>query len=188
MTAPTLSLSQSQTLTAVRAFVLAAIGSDGKTIPVVKSQDNRVAAPATDDYVVMTASTRIDVATPSTTYHDGAFDQVPAAGQREDMAPAEVHVQLDFHGPRSFDLSTIVHALVRTSYSTDCFAATGFDVTPLYGTDPHQQPFVNENQQVETCWVFDLSVQCNPVVTSGQDFFDTVTVGLIEADSPNPST
>jgi hypothetical protein len=187
MTAPTLSLTQKQTLAAVRAFVLAAIGSDGTTVPAVKGQINRVPSPGTDDYVVMTPNGRGDIATPATTYHDGTFDQVAGPGLRADQASDEVHVQLDFHGPGSYDLSTMVHTLVRTSFATDAFAASGFDVTPLFATEPHQQPFVNENQQVETCWVFDLHLQCNPVVTNGQDFFDTVTVGLIEADSPSPS-
>lgn len=188
MTAPTLSLTERQALIAVRAFILGAIGSDGKAIEVVKGQDNRVPAPRTPDYVVMTTMNRRLLATPSTTYHDGALDDTPGAGLREDLAPAELDIQLDFHGPRSLDLCTVVHSLTRTSYSTEAFAASGFDVTPLYTNEPHQSGFSNGEQQIENTWILDLTVQCNPILTSGQDFADELVVGLLEVDATYPPT
>ncbi len=187
MTAPTLSLTESQTLTAVRAFVLAAIGDDGTTIEVVRGQDNRVAPPSTDNYVVMTPMHRALLETPTTTYHDGALDPIPGQSARMDKAPATVDVQLNFHGDGSHDLCTLVQSLVRTTFATEAFEASGFDVTPLYAGEPHQSAFVNAEQQVENTWVFDLSVQCNPIVTSDQDFATGLEIGLISVDAAYPA-
>jgi len=187
MTAPTLSLTEVQTLAAVESFLLAAMGSDGNTIEVVRGQDNRVAAPASTNYVVMTAMLQALISTNETTYHDGAFDIVPMPGVRMDLMPRDLSVQLDFHGPASGDLCTLVHGMVRTSYATDAFAASGFDVTPLYGTDPHQSGFLNGEQQIENTWIFDLHVHCNPVVTSGQDFAGELAIGVISVDAAYPA-
>lgn len=173
-------------LTAVRAFVLDTIGSDGATIEVVKGQDNRVPAPASDNYVVMTSMLQAMLETNTTTYHDGAFDPTPGAGERKDLAPRDVTVQLDFHGPASMDLCTLVHAMTRTSYATDLFVQSGFDVTPLYATEPRQQGFVNGEQQVENTWIVDLHVQCNPLITSPQDFADELAIGVISVDATYP--
>lgn len=187
MTAPTLSLTEEQTLAAVRSFLLGIMGSDGVIIEVVQGQDNRVAAPASDNYVVMTPILQAMISTNETTYHDGALDPDPGPGVRQDLMPRDLSVQLDFHGPSSNDLCTMAHGMVRTSYCCDAFAASGFDVTPLYGTDPHQSGFVNGEQQVENTWIFDLHVHCNPVVTTGQDFAGTLAIGVISVDAAYPA-
>ena len=176
---PLLSLTQSQTLTALRTFLLGIV-PDG--VEVVKELDNRVAAPGAVDYITMNAILRTPLGTVRTTFRDGAFDDVPTAGAREDLAPAEVTVQLVAHGPQSFDLATVIASLFRTSYATQAFAATPYDVAPLFMTDPHPLPYVNDQQQVETTWSMDAHLQCNPVVTTTQDFAAQVGIGVFNVD------
>lgn len=184
---PTLSLTESQTLAAVRGFALAVMGSDGVSVEVVKGQDNRVAAPASGDYVVMTTMVAAMLETPTTTYHDGTFDPDPTDPVRMDLMPRDVTVQLDFHGPNSMDLSTRAHGMARTSYAVDLFAQSGYDVTPLYANDPRQAGFLNGEQQIENTWIVDLHVQCNPILTTDQDFATDIAVGVISVEAAYPA-
>ena len=66
----------------------------------------------------------------------------------------------------------------RTSFSE---GASGFDIAPLFASEPRQVPFLNEAQQVETRWSVDLVMQVNPLVTVPQDFaqsLDISTTGI----------
>lgn len=109
-----------------------------------------------------------------------------ACGTSTKLQPMQVTVQLDVHGPQGGDNAVIITTLFRDEYGVNAFAASGFDVTPLYCADPRQLPFVNEAQQMEQRWVIDAVVQCNPVVTVPQDFAAVVTLGLVEVDAAYP--
>jgi hypothetical protein len=167
MTAATLSLTEDQTLAALRGYLLTLLGTD---IEVVAGQDNRVAAPAAANYVVMTPMLDERLATNVTTFHDGYFDQVPGAGLRYDLVPSQVTVQLDFHGPKAHDLARVARGLFRTDVAVAAFKASGFDVTPLHCAPMRQAPFISGEQQVENVWQLDAVMQTNPVITTGQDF------------------
>ena len=184
MTIPTLSLTESQTLTALRTYLQGLLGTD---YVVVKGQPNRVAQPAAPDHIVMTIVGRALLEVPSTEYRDGAFDDPPTPGVRMDLAPAEVRVQLDVHGPNAANVATIVQAKARSSDAWAAFDATGFDVHPLYVDDAHQLPFINGEQQVETCWHMEFHLQCNPVITTAQDFAASVVVGVISVEERFPT-
>lgn len=181
---PLISLTKSQTLQALRTFLLGIV-PDG--VEVVQAQDNRVPAPTADDYITMNVMLHTPLGTTRTTFHDGAFDDTPTPGVRMDLAPAEVKVQLDIHGPQSFDVKTVIASLFRSSYATQAFKAMPFDVAPLYFTDPHQVPYGNDQQQIETTWVMDVHLQCNPVVTTGQDFAASFGIGLTNVDTKYPA-
>ncbi len=180
-----LSLTEAQTLEALRTFLLGILPTG---VEVVWGEDNRVAEPTADDYVLMTPMGSAPLGTTRTKFRDGAFDSPPTPGVRMDLAPAEVTVQLDIHGPNSYDNKTIVSALFKSSYATAAFTATGYDVAPLYLTDPHQVPFLNEQQQIEKTWVADAHLQCNPVITTSQDFAARFGVGVINVDTTYPAT
>lgn len=186
---PTLSLTEEQTLTAVRAFLINLTGDGtGRDIEVVTGQDNRVAPPQSANYIVMTSMLSGMLETSTETYYDGSFDMPPTPAVRMNLLPSDVTVQLDVHGPRSKDLATTIAGMVRTDYCVDALAASGFDVTPLYANDPHQSAFSNGEQQIENCWIVDMHVQCNPIVTTGQDFFTEVSApGLYEVDATFPA-
>lgn len=113
-----------------------------------------------------------------------------AAGTATKAQPMQVTVQLDVHGPSSGNNSVIITTLFRDEYGVDQFRESGYDVTPLYTSDPKQLPFVNEEQQVEQRWMIEAVMQCNPIVTIPQAFADAVTVDLIEVDAtyPDPQT
>lgn len=180
MMTPTLSLTEDQTYTAVRKVLMNLLPG----VPIIVGQDNRVAEPDADDFVVMLITLQERLSTNVVTYEDGLLvDPVNGLGKRFDLTPKKVTVQLDVHGPASSDNASIVASMWRSDYAVDAFIATGFDVQPLYANEPHQSPFSNGEQQTEQVWICDAVVQCNPIVTTGQEFADTVTVGLINVDT-----
>ncbi len=103
------------------------------------------------------------------------------AGVRADMTAVELTVQLDVHGPRSADNTRIIETLFRSEYAVDLLAASGLDIAPLYLTDPHQAPFVNDSNQVEYRWSMDAHLQVNPRIGTPQQFMDEVVVTTYNA-------
>lgn len=220
-----LSITESQTLTALRSFLIAVLPSGTE---VVKAQDNRVPEPQGANFVTMTPLFRERIETNVDTYADTAFtgsiagttltvtamslgtiavgaqllgnnlaantvvmalgtgsggigtytvspsqtvaSQVMAAGVQTLLQPTKVTVQLDVHGPVSADNAQIITTLFRDQYAVDQFATSGYDVTPLYHSEPRQVPFLNGEQQIEERWVVDAVMQANPALTVPQQF------------------
>ncbi|HEX7687351.1 MAG TPA: hypothetical protein VF453_06580 [Burkholderiaceae bacterium] len=180
----TVDITEELTLAALRSFLLAILPAG---VDVIVGQSNRVPEPMAGDFVVQTAFFKHRLSTNRTTYADGRLtDPVAGAGQRQDTVPQQVTVQLDFHGPSSYDNATIVEALWRSDAGVDGLAISGLAIAPLYASDPRQAPFLNGEQQVEQCWQVDLVMQCNPVITTGQDFAASLEVGLINVDREFP--
>ena len=176
----TLTLTESQTFTALRAFLLGVLPAG---VEVIRGQDNRVPEPKGADFVLMTPTLRERLETNITS----VLDPYPAlGGARADRQATRVTVQLDVHGPNSADNVQIVSTLFRSDYATTQFATSGFDVTPLYTSEPHQMPFVNGEQQVEMRWTVDVVMQANPSVTTPQDFAGKLGIGIINVDVVYP--
>lgn len=186
---PTISLTESQTMTALRSFLLGIVTTN---IEVVSGQDNRVPEPIGQTFVVMSILSRERIETNTVTTVDGLLLQVPVAGTRMDLQPVKFSVQLDVHGPGGGDIVQTITTLFRSEYGTTAFAASGFDVTPLYMSDPRQMIFINGEQQIENRWSVDAVMQCNPIVTTAQDFAASISIsasqqgagpgGLIDVD------
>lgn len=109
-----------------------------------------------------------------------------AAGEKTLLQPTKVTIQLDVHGPASGDNAQIISTLFRDEYAVDQFAASGFDIAPLYVSDPRQIPFVSGEQQVELRWSIDACMQCNPVARLPQQFAGALVVGVISVDVAYP--
>lgn len=107
-------------------------------------------------------------------------------GVRFDLTQTKLTVQLDVHGPASGDNVKVIESLFRSEYATDAFAATGYDVAPLYCDQARQAPFINAEQQYEYRWSVDACLQINPIVGTPQQFADQLAVGLIEVDAAYP--
>lgn len=182
MTAPTINITESQTLQALRTVL---IGWLPAGVEVIKGQPNRVAEPAGSDFVVMTPILRERLGTNQATF----TDTYPSTTQtRQDVQATRVTVQLDVHGPAAADNVQVISTLLRSEVATDAFEATGFDVAPLYAGDPRQAPFLNAEQQIETRWTLDAVMQTSPVVTTAQDFAGSLSVGIHNVDVDYPPT
>lgn len=161
-------------LAALRSVLLSLIGSGTE---VIEGEINRVPEPVGPDFVVMIPITRERLSTNVDTYAD-----IPDAGVKLIAMPAAVTVQIDIHGPNSADNAAIIAAVFRDESACDGLSLSGFDLAPLYTSEPRQTPFINAEQQVEFRWAIDLTLQVNAVVTLAQDFAAEVVVSLIDVD------
>lgn len=111
-----------------------------------------------------------------------------AAGTSQLMQPTKFTAQLDVHGPNSADNAQVISTIFRDAYGVDLFNAIDANITPLYADDPHQMPFFNDQQQYEDRWVIEAVIQANQAVLISQQFFDGITVNLIDVDADYPPT
>ena len=110
-----------------------------------------------------------------------------AAGTQNSLQETEVTIQLSIHGPASADNAQIISTLFRDEYAVDQIATSGFDITPLYSTDPKQIPFINGEQQYEDQWIIDAVLQVNPIAQTAMQFLTKANVELISVDAVYPA-
>jgi hypothetical protein len=176
----TISLTESQIFKALRSVLLGILPAGTE---VVQGQQNRVAEPKGADFCICTPILRTRLETNRDTFTDAPL-ATPPIGTRDSLAPTQVTIQLDVHGPASADNAQMISTLFRDEYATIEFARLPYDVQPLYADDPRQIPFESGEQQTEERWSVDVVLQANPVTGTAQDFADVVTVTTIEADAP----
>lgn len=102
------------------------------------------------------------------------------------FSPMRYAIQLDVHGPSSADHAQVIATTFRDPWSTEYFKYAKAGVIPLYAIDPRQIPFINAENQIETRWIVEISLQINPTVELFQDFMDQVVIPLAEIDSTYP--
>lgn len=169
----TLSLTDVQIFTALRSFLLAILPAGTE---VVKGLDNRVSEPAGSNFVIMMPLLRERLGTNTVSY-------VPTvAFTRSDLAPTQVSIQLDVHGPLGADNAQTIITLFRSEWAVDQFATYGYDITPLFTSDPRQLPFENAEQQIEVRYSIDVVLQANVITTVSQQFANAINIGLVDID------
>ncbi|AXU19713.1 hypothetical protein C7W88_12865 [Novosphingobium sp. THN1] len=171
------SLTLTAAFTALRIFLLGILPAGTE---VTQGQANRVPMPQGRNFVVMTpmrfeqmAQTVHQVTPPNA--------PAPALGTDEIARSMALHFQLDVYGPSSGENATVITTLLRDSYGTEAFIATGF--SPLYVEDPFQMPLVAGEQQWMQRWTIRLALHGHFVVTVPQSFADTLITELSEVSS-----
>jgi len=199
----TVSITETNVFTALRAFMLAILPSG---VSVIRGQVNRVAEPSGPDYVVLTPGTRTRLATnvdaltvtrtglvfvgtggPITFVGSSPISFFSATGAKTSQASTQFAVQVDVHGPNASDNAQIITTLFRDEYACDALAASGFEIQPLYASDPQQLAFINGEAQYEDRWGVDLQLQVNPVVSTPQEFADRLQITSRNVDALYPS-
>lgn len=110
-----------------------------------------------------------------------------AAGVQTLLQPTNLTIQLDVHGPNSANNTQLITTTWRDQYAIDQLASSGFDISPLYSSEPKQMPFENAEQQIELRWTIDLVLQANQIVTVPQQFADQLEAELIDAAAQYPA-
>jgi len=100
------------------------------------------------------------------------------AGTNTAQQFTKVTIQLDVHGPNSADNAQIITTLFWDNYAVLLFAQSGFDMAPLYTSDPRQIPFINGEQQYEDRYIIEVVLEANPIVTTPQQF--AVALGPVQ--------
>jgi hypothetical protein len=102
------------------------------------------------------------------------------AGTASYLQPVQQTIQIDIYGPASADNAQRITTLFRDEYGCQAFADSGFDVQPLFMSEPRQTPLINGERQFENRQTIDAVLQINPVVVLPQQFADVVNVLLIQ--------
>lgn len=145
---PTVSLTESNILTALRGFILSVIPD----IEVVKGLDNGAAVPK-GQFIVLTPLFATRLATNHTEY---------TQTHQVIIQPQKYAMQIDCYGAASSDHASLLTTLLRDEYGCSYFPA---NIQPLYADDPKLIPLVNAEQQYEKRWAITAYFQYNPVVS-----------------------
>lgn len=174
----TISITNSQLQTALRAFLLGMLGTGWQ---VIEGQDNRAPMPL-GNFVVMTSMLVGYIATPEESWVAGRSNP----GIDNAKTSSQWRCQLDFYGTGAQDAATAVSRIIRTGYACDQFTASGVDMQPLYAEEPRNLTMINAENQYEPRWSFDFIAQFNPVVSTPLDFAVALTVIPAEVDATFP--
>ncbi|AMM14242.1 hypothetical protein AX768_09185 [Burkholderia sp. PAMC 28687] len=176
----TISITEDNVLAALRGFLLGIV-PDG--VEVISSQDNRVPEPERDDFLTMTVLYQSRLSTNSSTYTDPGTNP----GTRNYQQSKKITIQIDIHGPASADTTAMISTLFNDQYACDVFAASNFDIQPLYCDDGRQMTFINGENQFEQRWSIEAVLQYNPITSVPQDFADALNVNIISVDATYPT-
>jgi len=104
---------------------------------------------------------------------------------------ARLVVQVDFHGPDTIagDLAQTVSTTIRDEYAVKFFAGLASPqngIVPLYGDDPAERPFINDQNQYEWRWVLDVHLELQQSTQVSQEFADSVDLTLIDVPEIYP--
>ena len=177
MTTVTLSITESNLFATLGSFLtsILPVGT-----PVLRAQANRAAETAFPNFVMMTPVLRNKLGMNWTAFSDG-YPNNPQV--QTNLNPTDVQIQLDIHGPLAADNTQIITTMFWSGWACDQFAAAGFDITPLFNDDPHEVPYMNDQQQIEMRWVTTLHMQVNAVATVTQQFAAQLAVGVISVEA-----
>ena len=140
---------------------------------VIRAQVNRTAMPP-GDFVSMTQSS----SAPLSTNIDSNTSNTKSV-----KAPTRWGAQIDCYGAQACDRAKAITALLRDDYACQQFAASGYDIQPLYASDAQQMPLITGEQQYLERWTFEIALQYNGILTVSQDTADALVVGLINVDA-----
>lgn len=173
------SVTEDQVLAVLRAFLVTIMPTGTE---VIIGQENLVPEPTSDNFIMMVPLNRERLATNIDTWPTTG----PYPTQAFALAKTKFAVQLDFHGAGSSDMMQTFGTLFRDAYACDFFAATPYDMAPLYSSDPIQAPFINGEKQYEDRWTMNALLELNAVVATPQQFATTLTPAVIEVDAAYP--
>lgn len=138
-----------------------------------QGQQNDVPMPNAENFVIMTPSDRAGLATTVREYR-------PVDEMRDTTRSTQVGCYVNFYGPNATDNGQIFNQLFRDMYGCDFMRP--YSVQPLWCDDGRQMPLIDEAKQYTTRWMIRAVMQINPTVSTSQQFADTLTVTIVEAD------
>jgi hypothetical protein len=165
------SITETDVFTVLRSYVTSLVGC-----PVVRSPVNRVAMPV-GDFILLS---------PLSIEHISLNVHTYSATQTTILRPLKYTVQVDCLGTEANDRAITLSSMFRDSYTAELFAASGFDIAPLFTTELRQLPFVSGEDQYIERWTFDCAMQVNAVITLTTQAANTLSTVLLEVDATYP--
>ena len=170
MSATPPSITQEAGFIALRAFLRSIMPPD---VEVIRGKINRVAMPVGDNFVVMSGGRRMRLATNEEGY--AVEDPNPVA--LANVQRTQWEYQIDIYGPASPDHAQTIATLWRSNFACEALAAAF--VQPLFAGDPLEMPFETGEKQIEIRYTLNLALQCNPVVSTPQQFAATLSADIV---------
>jgi hypothetical protein len=159
-----------QVLTEIGTFIVAQLGL--ATGQLVVSYPNRASnPPAGPGWIDMTVATR----TRLNTNIDGWDMTIDDPTMTTQESHWQLGVQIDCYGPVAEQWVLILETLFRDEVGCDALTFS----QPLYADEGTRAPVENDSQQYENRWVMTAYFQYDPVVSTAQDFADTLTIDLV---------
>lgn len=160
--AHTSALTESDVFKVLRAYVQSLVDCE-----VIQSQVNRAAMPK-GEFVAMTA---LSLAPIETNIHSVTWDAELI------KTPSQMAIQIDCYGKESGANAQAISALFRDDYACKFFADSGFDLQPLYASDPQQMPLINGEDQYEKRWFFTVNIQVNHSIDLSKETAKMIAIG-----------
>lgn len=120
-------------------------------------------------------------------------DAILSAGAATFTMQGSKIYQIDVHsappnvGPDASDMATTISTMFRDPYATEYFAATEYPLAPITADDGRQMPFTNAEEQFETRWVVECTMQANQTVAGvPAEFADSATFSSVNVDEAFP--
>lgn len=160
---------------ALRALLLIVVPAGTE---VVRGLGNRVPMPKRP-FVAMTLVAEQRIATNIVAYTDPGS----GIGMKAIEYQVQLMMQLDFYGPLSAEWSAATSALFRDEFACAALAPV---CQPLHADDGQMMPLENGEHQYEERWMVGGYLQWNPILTTPQQFSDTLSVDLVNVDVEFP--
>ena len=171
MTTTYANITETNALTALRAFVLAYVDCE-----VIRTPVNRAAMPK-GDFIALTPIRQAALETNAHAY---------TATEETIKRPTQYTIQGDFYGARAGDRAQAITTLFRDEIACQALSASGFDIQPLYASDPQQLPIVTGEEQYLERWTANFELQMNPTLTLAIETANTLAVGVLNVDRVYP--
>jgi len=171
MAATYANITETNAFTALRAFVLAYVDCE-----VIRSPVNRVAMPK-NDFIALTPIRQTALETNAHAY---------TATEETVKRPTQYTIQADFYGARASDRAHTITTLFRDEIACQFLADSGFDIQPLFASDPQQLPIVTGEEQYLERWTALFELQMNPILTLTIETANTLAVGVLNVDREYP--
>ncbi len=167
-------------LTGLQAWLMSVTGYAAGQV--IRELDNGVPMPK-PPLLVMQRLSRHRLSTNEDSYVDQPL-AVPPVGQQISSAPMEYVLQVDAYGAEAPDATALIELLFRSPQACDFFSPYG--LAPLFSDDPTEVPFVDSENLYEIRWIVRLHLQFEPSAVTSMQFAQTLTVGIISAESTYP--
>jgi hypothetical protein len=139
---------------------------------VVQGQSNRAPLPPEGEHFIVIEGLGASVLSTNRYSYD------VENGTQTQSRTAAWRYQIDCYGEEAASLADSLSTVFRSEWACDYFREHDDIMQPLYASNPRQLPFVNNSQQYEQRWSFDINVQPNAQTTLPQVFMTGVTIKL----------
>lgn len=164
--------------TALRAFLQDVLPaqSEADGFVVVVGQENRVPEPSESNFIVIWP---LRMPRLSTTVEKLIGIGLQATYEQS----SECVLQVNVHGPESFNNASIVSTLFRSGYAVDFFAARGTTISPLHADDPRNVQFTDGEQQYEDRYAVEAHLQINQTITTDAQSARELELGIASVET-----